>query len=76
VHRRGLEPLTTRFEAGYSIRLSYRCFGKGCIVADPLILQQTLFEVSIQLFDYRQLSTLSKRVKRAFREHEYGRALD
>jgi hypothetical protein len=25
MHRRGLEPLTTRFEAGYSIRLSYRC---------------------------------------------------
>ena len=25
VHRRGFEPLTTRFEAGYSIRLSYRC---------------------------------------------------
>lgn len=26
LHRRGLEPLTTRFEAGYSIQLSYRCF--------------------------------------------------
>jgi hypothetical protein len=25
VHRTGLEPVTTRFEAGYSIRLSYRC---------------------------------------------------
>src|SRR5579871_2889384 len=24
-HRTGLEPVTTRFEAGYSIRLSYRC---------------------------------------------------
>jgi hypothetical protein len=25
LHRTGLEPVTTRFEAGYSIRLSYRC---------------------------------------------------
>lgn len=25
VHRTGLEPVTTRFEAGYSIRLSYQC---------------------------------------------------
>lgn len=25
MHRTGLEPVTTRFEAGYSIQLSYRC---------------------------------------------------
>ena len=29
MHRTGLEPVTTRFEAGYSIRLSYRCEGKS-----------------------------------------------
>ncbi len=32
VHRTGLEPVTTRFEAGYSIRLSYRCKGKKSIL--------------------------------------------
>ncbi len=43
-HRRGLEPLTTRFEAGYSIRLSYRCL-KICHIlwAQTDHTDQTLF---------------------------------
>lgn len=33
MHRTGLEPVTTRFEAGYSIQLSYRCESYGTVKA-------------------------------------------
>lgn len=43
VHRTGLEPVTTRFEAGYSIRLSYRCIEKEGILPENLTKKQELF---------------------------------
>lgn len=42
MHRRGLEPLTTWFEARYSIRLSYRCARIGSIVAKGVDLKGNL----------------------------------
>jgi DNA repair protein RecO (recombination protein O) len=40
MHRTGLEPVTTRFEAGYSIRLSYRCL---ILLRNPAFLTKSLF---------------------------------
>ncbi len=44
LHRRGFEPLTARFVAGYSIQLSYRC--KRMYIVPPSLLD---FKVKIKI---------------------------
>lgn len=40
MHRTGLEPVTTRFEAGYSIRLSYRCGQQAMFLPKNIFLRK------------------------------------
>ncbi len=51
MHRTGLEPVTTRFEAGYSIRLSYRC--EVGIVTHMTILEKTE-GIVLRSLDYKE----------------------
>ncbi len=69
MHRTGLEPVTTRFEAGYSIRLSYRCievenletFNKITLLKEEMEETEGIVLKSIDFKDHERIITIFTR---------------